>query len=99
MADQYCDSMSHTCALPAISAVGAVCGLLPDGTHARCDNGVACVASAAGATSGTCMAYLTDGAVCQLGYGVPFCFSPAACVADPWASQATCRVVGGDICG
>jgi hypothetical protein len=88
----YCEPTTLTCALPVTSETGGACGALPDDTRAVCRGGEGCVFPAAGATAGTCVPFLTDGARCGSGYGVPFCFPPAIC------ASGTCRLVGPEIC-
>lgn len=87
----YCNALTHTCAVAQTAAPGSLCGTLADGSSAFCGGGTC--RKDPGASSGVCVAYLKDGALCNFGPGVlTSCAPPAIC------ASGVCRIVGGALC-
>lgn len=97
--DIYCNSNTHTCALPRIVGEGETCGAAGDGSLVECDARTSCSRAAGMDPTGTCVArFLPDGSECPAGSAPQQCEFPAICARASGTSTGTCRVVGTDFC-
>jgi hypothetical protein len=87
----FCNAQTHTCATAQLAAPGEACGTLGDGSVAECADAY-CPVTVSSSTTGTCVAYIPDGAACTGGSGNVPCEPRALCAAG------VCRIVGGEVC-
>ena len=101
----YCDPLTSTCQRPASAGLGEPCGVLADRTYATCaSSGGYCLYASPTDRTGTCTAFLADGAPCTIPTSptdlarLPRCESPAICARALGETTGTCQIVGSDYC-